>query len=307
MSLHSELLVVYDPIAKDDEEPELSPPLSPTSSISLSSLSSLSSSPNSNHPCLSETLMSSPTSITSPLSPLSTTSSDSTNNIATSEKPHDIVFDLFTVPVKTSEILSEETAFNRPLNIALKCIPWIEVMLEIRPTDERKDSKLFPIHRVILPSGSSLSEISKALEKSWKSLIPDSTAFGPDCFIRNSELIYPQNKSKSEPHDFKDKSINSEEEEFHKSKFMAGIVKRVPTMDLWFRQKQTSGAIPPGVLTPYIIDDVLEDLNEEKRKDDVEDKKKEAELDKELPLDLPQLDLPQYENIFCDVLLEKGK
>jgi len=298
MSLHSELLVIYDPIAKDDDE------------LALSTLSPPSSPVNSDYPDVSETLFSSPTSITSPLSPIypispmsmsppstaSPLSSDS-NIVTTSEKPHDIVFDLFTVPVKTSELLSDDATFNRPLNIALKCIPWIEVMLEIRPADEHKDSKLHPIHRVILPSGSSLSEISKALEKSWKSLIPDSTAFGPDCFIRNSELIYPQNKSKSYSHD---KGINHEEEELRRSNgFMAGIAKRVPTVDLWLRQKQTSGAIPPGVLTPYIIDEVLEDLNEEKKKDNekvLEEKKKEAELDKELP----RPDLPKYENIFCD-------
>lgn len=303
MSLHSELLVVYDPIAKDDDELALSPPPSPL---------------NFNYLDVPEPLFSSPTSITTPMSPTSPSSpssmtlslfSDSTlstNTITTSENPYDIVFDLFTIPVKTSEILSEEATFNRPLNIALKCIPWIEVMLEIRPADELKDSKLHPIHRVILLSGSSLSEISKALEKSWKSLIPDSTAFGPDCFIRNSELIYPQNKSKSYSHDFKTKEITSEEEEFHKlNGFMAGIAKRVPTVDLWLRQKQTSGSIPPGVLTPYIIDEVLENLNEEKKKDDEKipkDKKKEAELDKELP----RPDLPRYENVFGDVLLEKG-
>lgn len=309
MSLHSELLIVYDSIAKDDDELALSPPPSPHNSNFLDPLFS---SPT------SIALPISPTSPTSPLSPMSSSptssmthslSSDSTlstNTINTSEKPHDIVFDLFTIPIKTSEILSEEATFNRPLNIALKCIPWIEVMLEVRPADELKDSKLYPIHRVILPSGSSLSEISKALEKSWKSLIPDSTAFGPDCFIRNSELIYPQNKIKSDSHDFKPKEITSEEEEFYKSHgFMSGIAKRVPTVDLWLRQKQTSGAIPPGVLTPYIIDEVLEDLNEETNKDDEkvpEDKKKEAELDKELP----RPDLPRYENIFGDVLLEKG-
>lgn len=307
MSLHSELLVIYDPIAKDDDELALSPPSSPLNSTFLDVSETL----------ISETLISSPISITSPISPLSpmfpsstasSLSSDSTISTNTiSEKPHDIVFDLFTIPVKTSELLSDDATFNRPLNIALKCIPWIEVMLEIRPADERKDSKLHPIHRVILPSGSSLSEISKALEKSWKSLIPDSTAFGPDCFIRNSELIYPQNKSKSDSHDLKTKAISSEEEEFHRSNgFMAGIAKRVPTVDLWLRQKQTSGAIPPGVLTPYIIDDILEDLNEEKKNDNekiVEDKEKEAELDKELP----KPDLPKYENVFCDVLLQKGQ
>ncbi|GBB99363.1 hypothetical protein RclHR1_00350019 [Rhizophagus clarus] len=306
MSLHSDLVVVYDPISKDDDELALSPPSSPLSSNYLD-IPELLTSPISITSPTSPLSSSFPPSPTSPSSPSSLASSLSSDSIlSTSEKSRDIVFDLFTIPVKTSEILSDEATFNRPLNIALKCIPWIEVMLEIRLADERKDSKLHPIHRVILPSGSSLSEISKALEKSWKSLIPDSTAFGPDCFIRNSELIYPQNKSKSDSHDVKPKSINSDEESHKSNGFMAGIAKRVPTVDFWLRQKQTSGAIPPGVLTPYIIDDVLEDLNEGKKRDNekiLEEKKEEAELDKELP----KLDLPQYENVCFDVLLEKGK
>src|SRR5436190_8187853 len=108
-----------------------------------------------------------------------------------------------------------------PLNIALKCIPWIEVTLEIRPTNEHRDSKLYPIHRIILPSGSSLSEVSKALEKSWKSLIPDQTAFAPDCFIRNSELLYPYKKHKL------DSDNEVEDRDIYSNKFMTEIAKRV--------------------------------------------------------------------------------
>ncbi|PKK72584.1 hypothetical protein RhiirC2_376726 [Rhizophagus irregularis] len=203
MSLHSELLIVYDPIADDDDELALSPPPSPLNSSPM--------------------FIASPTSPTSPISPMFPSSPSSMTHSLSS----DSTLSTNTITISEKQILSEEATFNRPLNIALKCIPWIEVMLEIRPADELKDSKLYPIHRVILPSGSSLSEISKALEKSWKSLIPDSTAFGPDCFIRNSELIYPQNKTKSDSHDFKPKEITSEEEEFYKSNgFMAGIAKR---------------------------------------------------------------------------------
>ncbi len=102
------------------------------------------------------------------------------------------------------------------------------------------------------------------------------------------------------------------EQSYYKEKYQQKFTEwlpmanHVPTIDLWRRQKQTADVIPPGILTPYIIDDVLEDLDEKKEESVKEqillDKKKEAESNKELLTD----DLPKYENIYKDVLLEKG-
>ncbi|CAI2175506.1 1267_t:CDS:2 [Funneliformis geosporum] len=292
MSSHSGLLVEYDPLDQGRNGSAFSPPPSPLLSA---------------YPEVPEIIPSSPTSIKS-------TSVPSINTTFSSDEPHNITFDLFTIPIKTSALLSDDLAFSRPLNIALNYIPWLEVMLEIRPTDEFKDSKLYPIHRVILSSGLSLSEISKVLEKSWKSLIPDSTAFSHDCFIRNSELLYPRKKTKSNSSGSisanSDNEGGGEEEEseysYHKEKYQQKLAEWLPKSGIAsrVRQKQSPDVIPPGILTPYIIDDVLENFDEKSemvKEHILSDKRREAEMNEESFI----ADLPQYENIYKDTLLEK--
>lgn len=272
MSSHSELLVEYDPLDQGNNGPAFSPPPSPLLSA---------------YPEIPEIIPSSPTSRSISIPSIITTFS--------SNESHNITFDLFTIPIKTSALLSDDLAFSRPLNIALNYIPWLEVMLEIRPTDEFNDSKLYPIHRVILPSGLTLSEISKALEKSWKSLIPDSTAFSQDCFIRNCELLYPRRKKpklNSSGSNSDNEGDGEEEYSDYKETYQQKLAEWLPKSGIasCVRQKQSPDVIPPGILTPYIIDDVLENFDE---------KRDEAELDKESFT----ADLPQYENIYKDTLI----
>ncbi|CAG8691109.1 915_t:CDS:1, partial [Scutellospora calospora] len=112
---------------------------------------------------------STPRTLSTPSSPLSSYSDQSFDSKSNSK----ITFDLFGQQIQNSSIMTDNLAFYRPLHFAMNYLPWLEVILEIRPSEPAKDSKYDPVRRVILNSGITLGEVAKALEKSWKNILPD--------------------------------------------------------------------------------------------------------------------------------------
>ncbi|CAG8459634.1 954_t:CDS:2 [Acaulospora morrowiae] len=269
---NEDMIVEYNSTDSGAFSPPSSPHLSPIPSPFLSATTNAST----------EILSSSPSSVLSTSSTKSNLSS-STNNLT---------FDLFGQPIRNSQILSDDLVFYRPLTFAMNYLPWMDMTLEIRPSDPVKDARYDPVRRVILKSGLTLGEISHALDKSWKNPLPDNI----NNYIRKS-------KSASTSDDEDELDAFESQQKYHK--FLEWMPKSfmkqtLPIADSWYRKFETSPVPPPGVLTPYdikIVDEV--DASREKVMDS---KKAEAEKDKEEEIG----DLPNYENAFNDLLLERG-
>ncbi|CAG8451753.1 13497_t:CDS:2 [Cetraspora pellucida] len=281
MEEHSSIIVEYD-TSEDTFSPSSSPPLS----------YSVSSSPQTPFP-------------SSPLS---------FHSIQSFESQSKITFDLFGHQTQNSPVLTDNPVFYRPLHFAKNHLPWSEVVLEIRLSDPVKDSKYDPVRRVILNSGITIGEAAKALNKSWKNILPD------NCKLRNSfssssdnegwKNILPDShnlrktKSASTSDDEDDLSEIELQQKHHK------FLEWLPAANIPWSKSDTNGKnrkssfsmvempwnkrrdkspelVPPGILIPYNMEEAL---------------KQEAEKDKE---DL-MADLPSYESIYNDSLLERG-
>ncbi|CAG8449097.1 6172_t:CDS:10 [Ambispora leptoticha] len=138
-------------------------------------------------------------------------------------------------------LLSDDIVFYRPLHFAKNHFPWLDVTLEIRPTDPLQDSKYDPVKRLILQSGLSLYEISKALEKNWRNLMPHCCPLfqrPPPSLELSGDAVDDSNNPLLDwlAH--------------HKS----STFPTPPLINKWQRSKSI---IPPGVLTPYNIEEVM--------------------------------------------------
>ncbi|CAG8445216.1 5414_t:CDS:2 [Dentiscutata heterogama] len=232
-----------------------------------------------------------------------------------SSELHKITFDLFGQQIQNSPIMTDSTAFYRPLHFAMNHLPWLEVILEIRPSDPVKDLKYDPVKRVILNSGITLGEAAKALEKSWKSILPD------NCPIRNSlsstsdsenwrGILSDMRKSKSDS--TSDNEELTEIEFQQKYKFLEWLPKanvdgkKFPIAEMpWIKHRDKSPElIPAGILHPYNMEEALSLMDHTKKDDNSAKitKEQEAEKDKEKLV----ADLPLYESVSSDVLLERG-
>ncbi|CAG8503518.1 2498_t:CDS:2 [Ambispora gerdemannii] len=183
--------------------------------------------------------------------------------------------------------------FCRPLHLAKNHLPWLDVTLEIRATDPIRDSKYNPVKRLILHSGLSLYEISKALEKNWRNLMPPCLPLfqRPPPYLELSD-------------DDIDDSMNPLLDwlAHHKSSTF-------PTPPIISRWQQKNSIIPPGVLTPYNIDEVIADqfsdvLTEEVPTDGKMKKAWQAEEKIEKSKRLRDIGLPIYEKVKEDMLLD---
>ncbi|CAG8740400.1 13522_t:CDS:2 [Dentiscutata erythropus] len=232
-----------------------------------------------------------------------------------SSELHKITFDLFGQQIENTPIKTNNTAFYRPLHFAMNHLPWLVVILEIRPSDPVKDLKYDPVKRVILNSGITLGEAAKALEKSWKSILPD------NCPIRNrfssasdsenwrgilSDTYMKKSKSASTSDNEKELTELAFQQKYH------NFLERLPKANVdrkrcsisempWIKRRDKSPElIPKGILHPYNMEEALSLMDHDNSANIT--KEKEAEKDKEKLV----ADLPLYENVYNDVLLERG-
>ncbi|CAG8712253.1 11907_t:CDS:2 [Dentiscutata erythropus] len=217
-----------------------------------------------------------------PSSPRIPVSSPTSSFSGHSSELHKITFDLFGQQTQNSPIMTDNTTFYRPLHFAMNHLPWLEVILEIRPSDPVKDLKYDPVKRVILNSGITLGEAAKALEKSWKSILSD------NCPIRNSFSSASDNENwrgiLSDTYMKKSKSAttsDNEEElteiEFQQKyhKFLEWLPKanvdgkKFPIAEMpWIKHRDKSPElIPEGILHPYNMEEALS-LMDNTKKDD---------------------------------------
>ncbi|KAF0356339.1 hypothetical protein F8M41_014771 [Gigaspora margarita] len=206
-----------------------------------------------------------------------------------------ITFDLFGQHVQNSSITTD---FYRPLHFAMNHLPWLEVILEIRPSSPVKDSKFNPIKRVILNSGVTLGEAAKALEKSWSSILPE------HCVVRNS--ISSIRESDSWKSFLKSTSTSDNEEELTELEFQQKHNKFVEWLNStegkivelpWIKRRDKSPElVPPDILHPYNMEEALSLMGVKTTKEQ-EAKKDEEKL---------MADLPLYESVTSDRLLERG-
>ncbi|KAG9285695.1 hypothetical protein G9A89_002262 [Geosiphon pyriformis] len=265
MLLNDNLTVEYDPM-----EGVLSPPCSP-------SLNPFLSSPMADRRTSSE----------------SNSSDGSQTSTTTRTKPPYLTFDLYGQSIKNTPLLSDDIVFCRPLHLAVNHLPWLNILLEIRPTDPKRDAKYTPVKRVILPSGLSMYEISKALEKCWRNPIPHSLGL----FQRPP----PSERENQNSSDFEENNPLLDWLAHHKSSTF-------PTPTIFSRWQHKNSIIPPGVLTPYIYDEVMQDqeLVESKSIEAGQSRDQKKELANEEKNELNITDLPRYENVNEDRLLEMG-
>ncbi|CAG8477610.1 20006_t:CDS:1, partial [Racocetra fulgida] len=250
------------------------------------------------------------------------------------ESQSKLTFDLFGQQIQKSPIMTDNTVFCRPLHLAMNHLPWLEVILEIRPSDPVKDSKYDPVKRVILNSGITLGEVAKALNKSWKNIFSD------NCKIRNSFSSVSDNESwrnilsdglnlrrtKSASTSDDDEELSDLEFEQKNHKFLEWL----PSANISWpksdsnrknrkgsfsmvempwnkRREKVPELVPPGILIPYDMEEALSNMEHvviTKTEDECVTitKEQEAEEDREKL----GADLPLYENVFNDSLLERG-
>ncbi|KAG9289948.1 hypothetical protein G9A89_010254 [Geosiphon pyriformis] len=195
-------------------------------------------------------------------------------NLSTSSEPKSfsktgyITLDLYNPKVPEDSILI------CPINQARNHLPWMNMFLEIRPTNSVNDGKFKPVKRVILPSGLSLREISKALEIYWRHPQLKSPVFleqPVETRIENSLTVKENN------------DVNS------KTYHTTSIFSRWHHKDSYFSSK---------IITPYTFDSYNEEWNV-----------KEEEQKREEKENLEQLNLaglPNYDEVNKDQLLEVG-
>ncbi|CAG8831708.1 9154_t:CDS:1, partial [Racocetra persica] len=278
-----------------------------------------------------------PTIASSPRTPVPSSPSSLHSN-QSFESQSKLTFDLFGQQVQKSQIMTDNTVFYRPLHLAMNHLPWLEVVLEIRPSDPVKDSKYDPVKRVILNSGITLGEVAKALNKSWKNILPD------NCKIRNSFSSISDNegwrnilsdglnlrRTKSASTSDYDEELSDLEFEQKNHKFLEWL----PTSNISWPKSDSNGngngknrkgsfsmvempwnkrrekvpeLVPPGILIPYDMEEALSNMEHVVITKTEEagvklTKEHEAEEDREKL----GADLPLYENVFNDSLLERG-
>jgi len=178
-------------------------------------------------------------------------------------------------------------------------LPWAEVLLEIRPTDPIKDAKETPLKRLVLKSGLSFYEISKALEKCWRNVIPDSF----------SRFLKPPPTVEDGSDDAPTEDVNPFYDWLARTKSTT-----IPTPDIAKKWQQKMSVIPPGVVTPYVIENIASDdmvltKPEEQRRLEKEreamEEKERARLAEEFG-EGSQFALPNYYHSSEDPLLESG-
>jgi hypothetical protein len=188
----------------------------------------------------------------------------------------------------------------KPLRYAMEHLPWLEVVLEIRLCNPDVDAKKDPIKRVMLKSGLTLYEISKALEKSWRNPLPDAiNLFKKPQPVEDSD-DEDRNRSPSDDHNpwldwLASKKFNS-----------------FPTPKVVRRWEEKNTIIPPGVLTPYVIEevaknpDIMIDKPEELARERKEQEAREARETAERA-EASTSGLPHYDAASQDRLLESSE
>ncbi|CAG8515097.1 1063_t:CDS:2 [Paraglomus occultum] len=218
---------------------------------------------------------------------------------STSSKSVKLTFDLFGQTLKNLNPAVSDKAIYKPKNCATDYLPWAEVLLEIRPTDPKKDAKETPLKRLVLKSGLSFYEISKALEKCWRNVIPDSFTR----FLKPPPSV--ENASDAAPTE----DVNPFYDWLARAKSTT-----IPTPDIAKKWQQKMSVIPPGVVTPYILENIATDdmvltKPEEQRKQEKEreamEERERAKLAEEFG-EGSQLSLPDYQHSSEDPLLESG-
>lgn len=233
-------------------------------------------------------------------------------------------------------IISDELVSCRPLNFAINYLTCFDVLLEIFPTNllNKDYKKYLPIKTTILPSGMDLQTVSRELEKSWKQ-----TPLNNNFDNLLSKKYIPIIKKAKSANPFKDDEGDGEKRrnsfsEVSKEKLRmleveedinnyshkpfslrqhsssSNLLDWISPTFYSHKNREVSASskstpIPPGILTPYIMDDMINRMEDNpnfisKVEEAINESNNHNNYHSEV------VNLPLYEHSHDDLLLERG-